>query len=269
MFDSIRSVTSAASVRSATSRGKKARLSIRSRVGRRQKPWRAVHAVQGRTDRRLALDDLGLDAPRDLRGHGSARAVPPRIAPDAERTALVRRRRAGCARTDRRTERRARAAAKIWGPLRTGFSIDFASLQYVWARGRPHDRRKLRQHADPPLLRERGRRDRAVRLAAHRRARSDADHGLEESPATEIHRHDIPKRAREHVEHALLASQIEQLPDLTGYLKYASDSDLATRAVRRSRGLGGRPPRRCRYRYQRPRRSNAERPSAISRGAWP
>ena len=58
-------------------------------LGRRRSPWRALHALQRRTDRRIALDDLCLDAPRDLRGHGSARARSPGAGPNAA-AALVR-----------------------------------------------------------------------------------------------------------------------------------------------------------------------------------
>ena len=47
----------------------------------------------------------------------------------------------------------------------------------------PHDHGKLRQHPDPPLLRQRRRRYGPIRLPADRRARGPAHRGIEE-PAT-------------------------------------------------------------------------------------
>ena len=81
MFDSIRSVTSAAiGPLEYIARQKGTGFSVRSWVAD-DRPWRALHALQRRTNRRVALDDLRLDAPRDLRGHGSARARGPGSGP--------------------------------------------------------------------------------------------------------------------------------------------------------------------------------------------
>src|SRR5271156_5190138 len=82
--------------------------------------------------------------------------------------------------------------------MRPGFSVDRASLKHVRARRRAYNRRKLRQYAHSSLLRERGRWNRALRLATRRRARGFADEHFAESPRKRIHRHDIPKRAREY-----------------------------------------------------------------------
>ena len=65
-----------------------------------------------------------------------------------------------------------RARDNHWG--------DRASLQHLWPGGRPHDCRKLRQHFDSPLLRERGRRHGAVRVPAHWRSRGTAHHGVDQ-----------------------------------------------------------------------------------------
>ena len=57
---------------------------------------------------------------------------------DEQREAvMVRDRRAGCARANRRTEGRARAVAKIQRPMRSRLSIDRASLQHLWTRETP------------------------------------------------------------------------------------------------------------------------------------
>ena len=78
MFDSIRSVTSSAVGALDYIAQQKAERIFGSRMGGRGTAWRAVHAVQSGPDRRIALDDFGMDAPRDLRGHGPGRSNRPR-----------------------------------------------------------------------------------------------------------------------------------------------------------------------------------------------
>ncbi len=105
-------------------------------------------------------------------------------AADPESAALVRRRRTGCAGTNRRIEGRPRAPAKIRRALRAGLSIDCPSFEHLRPWRRPHDRRKLRQYVDFALLGQRGRRYGAIRFSTDRRARSTAHHGVEKPPRT-------------------------------------------------------------------------------------
>ncbi len=117
MFDSIRSVTSSAvGALDYVAQQKAERFSIREWVNERL-AGRSVHSLQGRSDRGIALDHFGVDAPGHLRGHGSGRAAG-RAERAGSKRLVVRRRRIGCAGPDRRAEGRARAPAQIRRPLR-------------------------------------------------------------------------------------------------------------------------------------------------------
>ena len=75
MFDSIRSVTSSAVARWTTSAPTKSlRFFDSSRWVKGEDSWRSLHSIQGRPDRRFALDNFGVDASRHFRGHESWRA---------------------------------------------------------------------------------------------------------------------------------------------------------------------------------------------------
>src|SRR5256885_6807294 len=131
----------------------------------------SLHAVPRRADRSAALDDLGVDAACDLRGdepRGGRGATP-----------LVRDRRAGCARANRRIEGCPRTPAKIRRALCARLPVSCPGVLDLWERRGADHRRELRQHAHPALLGQRARRHLAVRLAPDRRARSRARHALE------------------------------------------------------------------------------------------
>ena len=91
-------------------------------------------------------------------------------AESGENAPVVRGGRARCARADRRAQGCPGATAKVRRPLRPGIPVDRPGFRHLRPERSPHDHRKLRQHADPPLLRQRGRRHGALRLPADRRA---------------------------------------------------------------------------------------------------
>ncbi len=91
MFDSIRSVTSSAvAALDYVAQQEGERFSIREWTAG-DRPGVSVHAVQGRSDRSLAIDHFRLDAPRNIRGHGAGRAAGRRIRRGIQ-TVMVRRR---------------------------------------------------------------------------------------------------------------------------------------------------------------------------------
>ena len=145
---------------------------------------------------------------------------------------------------NRRSQGRARTPAQIRRPLRARLSIRRAGLEHIRCGGCAHDCRKLRQHLDPAVLGERRRRHGPFRVAARRRSRGVAHDACRRAAAP---RRFFGSRTRSQhisVEPALLPSQIEQLPDLTGYLKHASKAVLAARepfavCIAEATGCGG------------------------------
>ena len=102
-----------------------------------------------------------------------------------------------------------------------GIAIAFGAPQIA--------RRKLRQHVDSALFRQRARWHLAIRLAPDRRARSHAHQYLALAPRHRLWPA-VTKAEHCRTEAAVMASQIEQLPDLSGYLKFASEPRVAARA---------------------------------------
>ena len=104
---------------------------------------------------------------------------------------------------------------KFGGRCVLGFQ-SIAQVSSTYGSGRGADARgELRQHAHPALLRQRARRHLAVRLAPDRRARGDAHHDSRDRGApgrVAADDHAMPSTCV--VEPAVMASEIEQLPDL-------------------------------------------------------
>ena len=177
---------------------------------------RAVHAVQGRSDRGIALDHFRMDAPRDLRDHGSRASSRPRGQA---------RNRNGCGSSSTSWMRSGQIDGlkdalarlrKFGGRCVLGFQ-SIAQVSSTYGHGDAHT---IVENCGNTLIlalfRQRGRRHGTVRLSADRRARGVADHGVEEPPADGARWVRSSHSEHFNVEPAVLPSQIEQLPDLTG-----------------------------------------------------
>src|SRR6185437_2666794 len=103
-----------------------------------------------------------------------------------------------------------------------GISEHCPGWRNLWRLGSADHRRELWQHSRPTLLCERARRYRRVRLAPHWQARSRVEARSHSRGLGIVGALTTTTSEQRYTEDAVMASEIEQLPDLTGFLKLAS-----------------------------------------------